>query len=69
MGFWWGLWLFGVAAVPSAWWWTLAGPVSITLMFRFVSLPMIETRMKERRPGYAAWAERSSLVLPRPRRA
>ena len=69
MGFWWGLWLFGVSAVPSAWWWTLAGPVAITLMFRFVSLPMIETRMRERRPGYAAWAERSSLVLPRPGRA
>jgi len=67
IGFWWGLWLFGVAAAPRLWW-TLAGPVSITLMFRFVSLPMIETRMRERRPGYAEWAARSSLVLLRPPR-
>jgi steroid 5-alpha reductase family enzyme len=64
MGFWWGLGLFGLAANPD-WWWTLAGPLAITLLFRFVSLPMIETRMRERRPAWAAWAERTSLVLPR----
>ena len=56
MGFWWGLWLFGVAAAP-AFWWTVVGPLGITLMFVFVSLPMIETRMKERRPAYAEYAD------------
>ena len=68
MGFWWGLWLFGLAANPG-WWWTILGALAITLMFRFVSLPMIETRMKERRPAYAEFTERSRLVLPLPRRA
>jgi len=68
MGFWWGLWLFGVAAAPALWW-TFAGPLAIALMFRFVSLPMIETRMRERRPAYADWVARSSLVLPRPPRS
>jgi steroid 5-alpha reductase family enzyme len=63
MGFWWGLWLFAMAADPS-WWWTLIGPLGITLMFRFVSLPLIETRMLERRPAYAEWMQRSSLVIP-----
>jgi steroid 5-alpha reductase family enzyme len=67
MGFWWGLWLFGVAAAPGLWW-TIAGPLAITLMFRFVSLPMIEARMRERRPAFAEWTERSSLVLLRPAR-
>lgn len=67
MGFWWGLWLFALAADPG-WWWTVVGPLGITLMFRFVSLPMIEERMKVRRPGYAEYAKRSSLVLPWPRR-
>ena len=67
MGFWWGLWLFAMAADP-AWWWTIVGPLGITLMFRFVSLPMIEERMKARRPAYAEYVERSSLVLPLPRR-
>jgi steroid 5-alpha reductase family enzyme len=63
MGFWWGLFLFGVAAAP-AWWWTLVGAASITLMFHFVSLPLIETRMLGSRPDYAAYAERTSRVIP-----
>jgi steroid 5-alpha reductase family enzyme len=67
MGFWWGLWLFGLAADP-AWWWTIVGPLSITLMFRFVSLPMVETRMFERRPDYASHAKCTSLVIPWPPR-
>jgi steroid 5-alpha reductase family enzyme len=41
----------------------------MTMLFRFVSLPMIETRMRERRPAYAEWAERSSIVIPWPPRA
>jgi steroid 5-alpha reductase family enzyme len=63
MSFWWGLYLFGLAADPS-WWWTFVGPLAITLMFRFISLPMIEKRMVERRPGFADHAERTSLVIP-----
>jgi len=67
MGFWWGLFLFGLAANP-AWWWTILGAASITLMFRFVSLPMIEGRMSANRPDYAAYAARTSAVLPWPPR-
>lgn len=64
---WWGLWLFGLAAAPSAWW-TLAGPVAITLLFVFISLPMIEKRMHARRPGWTAHCRRVSLLVPRPPR-
>ena len=67
MSFWWGLFLFGLAAVPS-WWWAGIGALSITLMFRFISLPMMEERMRERRPGYSAYAARTSLVVPLPPR-
>jgi steroid 5-alpha reductase family enzyme len=67
MGFWWGLALFGVAAAP-AWWWSAVGAVSITMLFRFVSLPLIETRMLERRPDYAAYSERTSRFIPWPPR-
>jgi len=63
--FWWGLWLFGLAADPSAWWWTLAGPVSITLLFRFISLPMIERRMLARRPHYQERVQTTPLLIPR----
>ena len=29
MGFWWGLWLFALAANPG-WWWSVVGPLTIT---------------------------------------
>jgi len=68
MSFWWGLWLFGVAA-DAIWWWTVVGPLAIALMFVFVSLPMIETRMAARREGWAEYVRRVPLVIPRPPRA
>ena len=67
MGFWWGLWLFALAADP-AWWWTVVGPIAMTGMFLAASIPMMEKRSLERRPAYAAYAAEVSLVIPRPPR-
>ncbi len=66
LGFWWGLWVFGVAARPDAWWWTLTGPLAMTLMFATVSIPLIDKRHQERRPGYAEHMRRVPALLPRP---
>ncbi|MFW6051111.1 MAG: DUF1295 domain-containing protein [Myxococcota bacterium] len=65
MAFWWGLWLFGLAADPS-WWWTVVGPASITLLFVFISIPMMEERMQTRRPHYREHRRRVSMVVPWP---
>jgi steroid 5-alpha reductase family enzyme len=64
LSFWWGLWLFGLAADP-AWWWTVVGPLAMTAMFAFASIPMIDTRSAERRPGYADHMARVPALLPR----
>jgi steroid 5-alpha reductase family enzyme len=56
--FWWGLWLLGVAAAPG-WWWTVAGPIAITLLFLLVSVPWMDRRLLERHP---AWRERMQAV-------
>jgi steroid 5-alpha reductase family enzyme len=48
--FWAGLALFGIAAVPSAWWWVLPGSVAMLVMFLVASIPMIDKRSVERRP-------------------
>ena len=61
--FWWGIFLFGLAADPSSWW-TGVGALSITIMFRFVSLPLIETRMLANKPDYKAQIERTNLLVP-----
>ncbi len=49
--FWWGLFLFAMAARPDAWW-TIVGPIAMTLLFNFISIPMIEKRMLKRREDY-----------------
>ena len=61
--FWWGLWLFGFAAVPGTWWWA-AGALSITLMLWFVSIPLLDERMRASRPGYAERVARVSALVP-----
>ncbi|GAA3345032.1 DUF1295 domain-containing protein [Amorphoplanes nipponensis] len=64
IGFWWGLWLFGLAADPS-WWWTVLGPVVMVLLFTFVSVPLMDRRSLRRRPAYADYMRRVPALLPR----
>jgi steroid 5-alpha reductase family enzyme len=63
--FWVSLWLFGVAASPADFWWTAVGPLSIAALFAFASIPMMETRNAERRPGWAAYVARTPRLIPR----
>ncbi|MDI6098871.1 DUF1295 domain-containing protein [Actinoplanes sp. NEAU-A12] len=63
--FWWGMWLFGVAAAPD-WWWTVLGPVVMVLLFVFVSVPMMDQRSLARRPAYAEHMRRVPALLPWP---
>ncbi|HEX2573936.1 MAG TPA: DUF1295 domain-containing protein [Polyangia bacterium] len=65
MGFWWGLALFGLAARAPVLT-TIAGAASITAMFVFITIPMIERRMLARRPAYAERIRRVSMVVPWP---
>jgi steroid 5-alpha reductase family enzyme len=64
IAFWWGLWLFGLAAAPS-WWWTVAGPIVMVLLFTLVSVPMMDRRSLARRPAYAEHMRRVPALLPR----
>ncbi len=61
--FWWGLYLFGLAAAPKLWW-TIVGPLGITALFVFVSVPMIEKRSMERRPEYGEHIKNVSAIVP-----
>ncbi len=66
MGVWWGLWLLGMAARPTAW--TVVGPLALTLLFLFASIPMKDRRMLENHPEYAERMRRVPALLPRPPR-
>ncbi|NND45890.1 MAG: DUF1295 domain-containing protein [Xanthomonadales bacterium] len=63
IGFWWGLYLFALAANP-AWWWTGIGALGIHLLFLFVSVPMMDARLAERHPAQAERALSLPALLP-----
>jgi steroid 5-alpha reductase family enzyme len=49
--FWWGLYLFSVCALPG-WPWAFLGPLAITFLFAFISVPLMERRMRSRHPTW-----------------
>ena len=65
ISFWWGMALFGFAADSSAWW-VFVGPVCMTSMFLFISIPMMEERMLNKRPHYRDHIQRVSRLVPLP---
>jgi steroid 5-alpha reductase family enzyme len=67
IGLWWGLWLFGLAG-GAGWWWTVVGPLGMVVLFVFASIPMMDRRSLQRRPGYAAYMASVPALLPWPRR-
>lgn len=67
LGVWLGLFLFGLAA-DTGWWWTGVGFAAMLGMFVFASIPLLDERSLERRPGYAEHMERVPALLPRIRR-
>ena len=66
--FWFACALFGLAASPADGWWLFLGWVAMLAMFLGASIPMMERRSLERRPGYADVVARVPRLLPRPPR-
>lgn len=61
---WLGLGLFAVAA-QGPWLGAAAGVVLMLLLFRLISIPMIEKRHRTRRPGYEAYVNGTPVFVPR----
>ncbi len=62
--FWWGLWLFALAADP-AWWATIIGPLAMTALFTFISIPMMLKRKRARYPDYDGQVAGIPVLVPR----
>lgn len=45
--FWWGMYLFAIS-YNIDFWWTIFGPLSISLLFIFISIPMMKKRRKNK---------------------
>jgi steroid 5-alpha reductase family enzyme len=62
--FWWGLYLFCLAASPAHWWFIL-GPAAITALFLGISVPMMDRHLLARNSGYAEHLQRVPALFPR----
>jgi steroid 5-alpha reductase family enzyme len=64
---WWGIFL--VAAATGAWW-TIVGPILMSvLLIRVSGAALLERTIVDRRPGYAEYIRRTSAFFPRPPKA
>ena len=66
IGFWCGIWLFGLAAEPR-WWWSGLGVLVVVVLFVFASVPMMDRRSLARRAGYGQYMRVVPPLIPRPR--
>lgn len=62
--FWWGLWVMQMSLAPAVW--TIAGPCAVTLLFVFISIPMMEKHVVESRPEYGRIIADVPMLLPSP---
>ena len=65
---WFGVMFFGVASGAFAPW-MLAGVGSMLFLFVAISIPMMEKRQSERKPAYAEYKRRTSMLIPLPPRS
>ena len=61
--FWWGVFLFALSADLS-YWWVVVGPVAMTLLFIFVSIPMMDKRNLERKSRYEEHMRKVPALVP-----
>jgi steroid 5-alpha reductase family enzyme len=59
---WFGVYLYMLVLAP-AYWYTVVGALSITALFNFVSIPMMEKRQKARRPAYNEYVETTARLI------
>jgi steroid 5-alpha reductase family enzyme len=59
---WWGL---GVFTFSGTTWWSLVGPLAMTLVFLNLSNAVIERGLLKRRPEYAQYVARTSAFFPK----
>ncbi|MCJ7472471.1 MAG: DUF1295 domain-containing protein [Actinobacteria bacterium] len=68
VSFWWGIWLMQMGTTPKIWI-TVSGPILMTLLFVFISVPMMEKHILVSKPSYIRYQKQVSMLkfLPRKR--
>lgn len=59
---WWGVYIMMLGAAPQ-YWWAVVAPVLMTLLFVFISIPMMEKRLLATKQGYKNYQKATSILL------
>ena len=59
--FWWGLYIYVIDVAPI---YMILAPISMTLMFVYVSIPWIEHKILRTRPQYEEYAKNTDFLIP-----
>ena len=58
ISFWWGIWImYGQID------WLILAPVAMTALFLFISIPMMERRQLQNKPGYAEYRKSTRILI------
>jgi steroid 5-alpha reductase family enzyme len=61
--FWWGIWILQVGINPKIWM-TIIGPVVVTILFIFISIPMMEKYILSSKPSYSVYRSQVAMFIP-----
>ncbi len=64
IGVWVSVMLFGLASAGYVDYWMISGAAAMILLFTLVSIPMIEKKLAEDKPGYLEYRSRTWALLP-----
>lgn len=67
VSFWWGVWLIQLSVATDIVW-TVFAPVAMTLLFVFISIPMMEKRLLSSKQGYVEYKKATSMLMPLPKK-
>jgi len=63
ISFWWGIWLIQMGTAPQKWA-TLIGPIAVSLLFIFISIPMMEKHILATNSTYSLYQKQVSMLKP-----
>jgi steroid 5-alpha reductase family enzyme len=61
--FWWGIWLIQIGIYPKIWL-TVLGPVMMTALFLFISIPLMEKHVLQSKKDYITYQKQVSIFIP-----
>ena len=61
--FWWGLWIMQISVRWSLWF-TIVGPILVTLLFVFISIPMMKKYILSKKLSYIIYKRPVSMLIP-----